>query len=163
MAVLSVQSTTASRVLSGVTLSPGPENMRNNRLDLALLLVACAACGPSALEPIDLDLTLEATPTTVAVGQEVTFTIDVRGTQLLGLRMSYGDGPESFDYLGIAGARTARWSNTHAYEEPGTYVATARADELGDTMSRQVSITVTPVASASVELPASLPFQPIRR
>ena len=137
--------------------------MRNSQLSLALLLVACAACGPPSLEPLDLNLTLEASPTTVTVGQEVTFTIDARGSQLLGLRMSYGDGPESFDYLGISGARTARWSNLHAYEEPGTYIATGRVDEIGDTMSRQVTITVTPVASASVDLPASLPFQPVRR
>lgn len=137
--------------------------MRNNRLHLAVLLVACVACGPSSLEPLDLILTLEASPTTVTVGQEVTFTMDVQGTQLLGLRMSYGDGPESFDVRSIVGARTARWTNLHAYEEPGTYIARAEVEELGGGTSQQVTITVTPLTSATVDLRSRLPFQPVRR
>lgn len=124
--------------------------MRTRSIGLMAVLAAALACGRSALEPQELSLTLEADPTEVTVGQEVTFVMDVRGTRLLGLRMAYGDGEQSFDYLGIAGARSARWTNVHAYDEPGTYVAVARVDEVSDTLSRTVTITVNPVASAAV-------------
>lgn len=137
--------------------------MRTQSVGLMLVLAATVGCGPSALEPLELSLALEADPTTVTVGQEVTFVMDVQGTQLLGLRISYGDGEDSFDFLGIAGARTARWTNKHTYEEPGTFVVRAQVEEASGGLERTVTITVNAATPSTVTQPATLPLESHRR
>jgi hypothetical protein len=117
----------------------------------ALLLATGVACGPSSLEPLPLDGSLTASPNPADAGEEVQFTVNAQGTQLLSLELDYGDGDD--DLQSVVGSRTARWTQPHAFDAPGQYTVTARINERTDTTSRTVTMTINPAASATVRIP----------
>jgi hypothetical protein len=82
-------------------------------------LVTAAACAPAALEPLPLEITVEASRTTVAPGDTIVFVATVQGGSLLGLNADYGD--QTVDSYGTAGARTGKVSFRHAYSSRGTF------------------------------------------
>jgi hypothetical protein len=87
-----------------------------------------------------------------AVNQEVQFTINAQGSNLLSLVLNYGDGTND-DLQSIVGSRTARWVNPHTFVTAGQYTVTATINELSDTTSRTITMTVNPVAGTSTSIP----------
>lgn len=122
------------------------------RLFIVAAIASGAACG-SPLEPLVLDGTLTANPSTATVNQEVTVVLEAQGTRLLSLRIDYDDGSEP-EFLSIAGARSARWTRTHAFDTPGTYTISGRVDEATDTLTATATVTVN---AASVATGRSIP------
>lgn len=92
-------------------------------LVLALLALGVAACSGSPLEPLPLDVSIQASGATAAVGDTVTFVVSAQGGQLIGLEVNYGD--DSSEQFGTGGARTARVTFKHAYLVRGTYMVRA--------------------------------------
>jgi plastocyanin len=85
----------------------------------ALLIVALAACGDDSLAPLPLDIRIQASRATAAVGETVSFVVNAQGGTLVGVEMNYGDGDT--DLHPTSGARTARITFDHAYSAAGTY------------------------------------------
>ena len=90
---------------------------------LIMAAVVCAACAQDPLEPLPLQVTLQAQPTTAAVGDSIRFDITAQGGTLFGVTVDYGD--ETTQALPAGGARTARAVYRHAYTRSGVYVVTA--------------------------------------
>jgi len=93
--------------------------MLRTTLAAAILLAGAIVCTPSALEPLPLDIELQASRTTAAPGDTVLFVADAQGGSLVGLQIDYGD--TNSDLFSAAGARTARVTFRHAYQQPGTF------------------------------------------
>jgi hypothetical protein len=89
----------------------------------ALLALGVAVCSGSTLEPLPLDVSIQASRATAAPGDTIAFVVDAQGGQLLGVELSYGD--DSTDQFGTGGARTARVTFKHAYLLRGTYLVRA--------------------------------------
>ncbi|HEU4994907.1 MAG TPA: hypothetical protein VFT29_08805 [Gemmatimonadaceae bacterium] len=86
-----------------------------------LLIVACCtlpACGDATLDPLPLDISMEASTTSPTVGDTVNFLVRAQGGSLLGVDISFGDG--SVDQYATGGARTARVTFKHVYLTVGT-------------------------------------------
>lgn len=133
---------------------------RMTKLLLTTVLLTAPACGISDVDELDLSGDITASPLTATVGQEVSVTIEARGTRLLSFLVDYDDGTEP-TFLSIAGSREARWTSVHAFEEPGTYEVVGRIDEISDTLSRMVVVTITgPAAQPARDL---TPFVEARR
>lgn len=130
--------------------------MRRRTVLFAALLMGVPACGPSSLEPIDLDGSFVVNPATATVGQPVTAVLEAQGTQLLSLRIQWGDesDDQDGDFLSIAGTREARWTREHEYTEPGTYTITGSIHETNDTLQFTQTVTVNPVAGAASRVPS---------
>ena len=93
--------------------------MSRTTLAAAILFAGAVACTPSMLEPLPLDIELQASRTTAAPGDTVLFVADAQGGNLVGLQIDYGD--TNSDLFSTAGARTARVTFRHAYLERGTF------------------------------------------
>lgn len=93
------------------------------RLLLGALVVALASACSSALEPLPLAITLDASPATAATGDSITFVVGAQGGQLFGVEIDFGD--TATDQYATAGARTARVTFRHAYSTAGTYTVRA--------------------------------------
>lgn len=100
--------------------------MRRTLLGL-LFLVGLAACGDGTLDPLPLEITLQANRTTAAPGDEITFVVTAQGGTLLGVSIDYGDASTAM--YGAAGARTAHVTFNHAYQAAGTYQVLARVTD----------------------------------
>lgn len=103
--------------------------VERNRLTLltSLLLAGLVACGDGSLDPLPLQISMQASPATAAPGQAVNFVVTVQGGNLLGVDIDYGD--NSTDQRGAGGARTARVTFSHAYSVVGTYQVRGRATD----------------------------------
>lgn len=101
-----------------------------------VLLTACA--GP--LEPLDLGITLKATPTTAAVGDTVTFLSDAQGTNMIAVAIQYGDGQS--EGLDLPFARTAHNTFKHVYAAVGAYTANVTVVQ-ADSAAKTAPVTVT--------------------
>lgn len=133
---------------------------RTTKLLLTTVLFAAVGCSISELEDLDLSGDITASPLTATVGQEVSFTIEAQGTRLLSFLVDYGDGTEP-NFLSIAGSREARWTSVHTFEQAGTFEVVGRIDEISDTLSRTVVVTITaPAARPGSDL---TPFVEARR
>jgi hypothetical protein len=107
----------------------------------SLLLAGLLACGDATLEPLPLDVTVEASRATAAPGQSIEFVVNAQGGDLLGLHMDYGDG--SAEQFGTGGARTARVTFRHAYSAVGVYQARATVtDAVAGTKDASVEVRV---------------------
>ena len=98
-----------------------------------------AACHPFDLEPLPLDVTLEADRTMAASGDSIVFRITAQGEALVGIGIDWGDGqtlviPTDF-------ARTASTRRPHTYDAPGTYEVTAEATD-AEAGSKRASLSV---------------------
>ena len=112
----------------------------------ALLLVSCL--NPP-LEPQPLTVTLTASQESAAVGQEIRFRYESRGTNLSQTVVEYGNGElETIPFIYTGGApininsQAGHFDN--AYEEPGTYVARATVSTVaGDSQSATVTVQIS--------------------
>jgi hypothetical protein len=89
-----------------------------------LLLAGLLACGDVGLEPLPLEITLQADRTMAAPDEVITFVVIAQGGDLVGVTIDYGD--ETAELFGTGGARTARRTFTHAYSDAGTYQVRAK-------------------------------------
>jgi plastocyanin len=97
--------------------------MTRNSLSCLAILIGLAACTPATLEPNPLDVGVEASRTTAAIGDTLTFVVSAQGGALVGVEIDYGDSVT--DQFGTSGARTAKVTFKHAYSQPGTYTVMA--------------------------------------
>ena len=109
---------------------------------LAGLALAAALAG--CLDPIrpkpPLNVTISAAPLTVTVGQEVNFTINAQGNELLQVIALFGD--DAQETVETGGATSARINLTHAYTEAGVFTVTGRAID-GVEGQRDATIQIT--------------------
>lgn len=105
----------------------------------AFIAFVLLACDSATLDPLPLDIRLEAAPPTSAPGDTITFLVTAQGGRLLGIVMQFGDGTTQQQATG--GARTARLTFRHAYASAGVYEAAASATDAlaGD---RQATVTI---------------------
>lgn len=106
-------------------------------LHRALLLACLAACGDATVEPLPLQVTITASPMTVAAGATVTFAINAQGGELVQIATDYGDGGSEVYLTG--GARTAQLTRPHIYSAAGTFQATSTVT---DARAGQVTASV---------------------
>ena len=117
---------------------PRPNACAMSRILLYLpLLAGLIACEGSTLEPLPVDVSVEASRATAAPGDTVTFVVNAQGGSLVGVEIDYGD--TVTELFGTAGARTARVTFRHAYAAPSTYLVRA---VVTDAMAGQKEATV---------------------
>lgn len=85
----------------------------------AFLFAGAVACSTDPIEPLPLEITLEASRVTAAPGDTITFVAEAQGGTLVGVEINYGD--SATDAFATGGARTARISFRHAYTTRGTF------------------------------------------
>ena len=112
-----------------------------------LLLTVCAAWGVAACSditfvgggPVTIELSVDRS--SVAVGDSVTFTYEVKGTYVVGIVFEYGDGV--VDSVSALGAQRASGEVSHAFGLPGSYTVKGRAeDNATGTATAQVLVEV---------------------
>jgi hypothetical protein len=86
---------------------------------IAFALLAVAACGDYKLEPLPLQIGLEASRLTSAPGDTINFLAIAQGGSLLNVTIDFGDGTN--DLFSTGGARTARITFKHAFDSTGTF------------------------------------------
>jgi len=86
---------------------------------LACLAVWSGACGDYSLDPLPLQIGLEASKVTAAPGDTINFLVSAQGGYLSGVDIDFADG--STDRFGTSGARTAHVTFKHAYLTAGTF------------------------------------------
>jgi plastocyanin len=85
-------------------------------------LAACVlliGCGSNTVEPLPLDISIQASRVTAAPGDSIDFVANVQGQDLLGVDVDFGDG--STDQRGTGGARTGKLTFRHAFTARGAY------------------------------------------
>jgi len=97
----------------------------------AFILVAAAAvlggCLGAKLEPLPLDVTLQANKQTASVGDTIAFQTNAQGSSLFGVAVDFGDSrTATYD---AQGARTVKIVFSHAYDASGTYLVRATATD----------------------------------
>ncbi len=97
--------------------------MSRNALSCLAIVIGLAACSPSTLEPLPLDIGVEASRTTAVLGDSITFVVSAQGGILVGVEIAYGD--TTTEQFGTSGARTARVTFRHAYQQRGTFTVRA--------------------------------------
>ena len=105
------------------------------------LAVGCLDNSITGVRPLTLTLTVE--PATAAVGDSITFRFTATGTDLLAIRMDYGDGETGSVPALSAGAVGLTGFLKHAYAEAATYVATGTATDNTGALSREVTVQIT--------------------
>jgi hypothetical protein len=93
----------------------------------SLLVSGLVACGDGSLDPLPFEVSIQASTTAATPGEAVDFVVTAQGGILLGVAVDYGD--TSTDLFGAGGARTARFTFSHAYSAAGTYEVRARATD----------------------------------
>jgi len=99
------------------------EHMRRGVRTSLLLLLGAAGCGDGSLDPLPLEVTLEAGRTAAAPEETIAFVVNARGGSLVGVEIDYGDGGAAV--RSTSGARTARVTFEHAYAAAGVYAVRA--------------------------------------
>ena len=89
----------------------------------AALGAGLLACGDSTLDPLPLDVRVEASRTSAAPADSISFLVTAQGGSMVGIETDYGDG--SSDLFDTGGARTARVTFRHAYSTRGMFEVTA--------------------------------------
>ena len=96
---------------------------------LALCALASAgACEATQLAPLPLTVSVEASRTTAAPQDSISFVIRAAGGTLLLLELDYGD--TALDRFSPSGARTASVTFRHAYAARGAYTVTATVTDV---------------------------------
>jgi hypothetical protein len=107
----------------------------------ALFIVAAAGCSTDPIEPLPLDLTVEANRATAAPGDTITFVTNAQGGSLVGVEIDYGD--NSTDSFATGGARTARITFRHAYQQRASFTVRAVVtDAVAGTREATIAVTV---------------------
>jgi hypothetical protein len=104
-------------------------------------LIGVGACDTAPLEPLPLDIGIEARPTTAAPGDTISFVVSAQGGSLVGVAMVFGD--NTGDQFATGGARVAEITFRHAYSAVGVYEASATVtDALAGDKSASVEVRV---------------------
>jgi hypothetical protein len=98
-----------------------------------------AACSPSPIESLPLDITMQASRTKAAPGDTISFVATIQGSTLLGIQIDYGDGDTGL--FAASGANTGKTTFTHAYKRAGTFTAKATVSD-GTANQKSTSIEV---------------------
>ncbi|MGQ0641782.1 MAG: PKD domain-containing protein [Gemmatimonadaceae bacterium] len=107
----------------------------------AFLLVGVIACSTKPLEPLPLEITIAANRTTAAPGDTITFVTDAQGGSLVGVEIDYGD--TATDAFATGGARTARVTFRHAFQQRANYtVRVVVTDALAGQKEASVEVRV---------------------
>jgi len=107
----------------------------------AAFLMGVAACEAATLDPLPLTIGIEASRTTAAPGDTITFVVSAQGGSLVGVAMAFGD--DSTAQFATGGARTAEVTFRHAYSSVGVYEARATVtDALAGDKSASVEVRV---------------------
>jgi plastocyanin len=116
------------------------ERMRRTLLT-SLLLVGLTACGDASLDPLPLQVSIQASRVTAAPGDLVNFVVTAQGGVLLSVEVDYGD--NITDRYGAGGARTATVTFSHAFSAAGVYQVRAMvADGVAGSTDAGVEIRV---------------------
>ena len=117
------------------------ECMRRRTLFVAFLLAGLAACGDGALDPLPLEITIQASRTAAAPGDRIDFVVSTQGGVLLGVDVDYGDGGTA--QYPTSGSRTARVTFSHSYSAAGAYTVRATVtDAVAGTKEASVEVQV---------------------
>ena len=139
----------------GSTMPRASRERAGRRLPRYRFLVSAActlfvvSCLNPPLEPQPLTVTLTASQESAAVGQEIRFRYESRGTNLSQTVVEYGTGDmETIPFIYTGGAPVNINSQAghfdYAYEEPGTYVARATVSTVaGDSQSATVTVQIS--------------------
>ena len=103
-------------------------------------VAALTACLDNRLEPLPLQIGIQASRLTAAPGDTINFLVSAQGGSLIGVEMDYADG--STDSFATSGARTATITFRHAYLTTGTFQVDAKVTD-GDAGSKNATIQVT--------------------
>jgi hypothetical protein len=115
--------------------------MRRLLLRSLLLVLGLAACGDASLDPLPLDVSVEASRATAAPGATINFVVNAQGGSLVGIEIVYDDGGD--DRYPTGGARTARVTFYHAYAASGVYrVRATVTDALAGTKDASVEVRI---------------------
>jgi PKD domain-containing protein len=107
----------------------------------SLLLVGLVACGDVSLDPLPLQISIQASRVTAAPGDPVSFVVTAQGGDLVGVEIDYGD--NTADQRGTAGARTAQVTFSHAFSAAGAYRVRATVmDALAGSRDAEVEIRI---------------------
>jgi plastocyanin len=107
----------------------------------AAFLIGVAACETATLDPLPLSVEIEASRTTAAPGDTITFVVSAQGGSLAGVAIAFGD--NSTAQFATGGARTAEVAFRHAYTAVGVYAASATVtDALAGDKTASVEIRV---------------------
>lgn len=138
---------------SGIPRLSGRRAGRWLRRCRLLAQAACAllpaSCLNPPLEPQPLTVTLTANRESAAVGEEIRFRYESRGTNLSQTVVEYGTGDTEtipFIYIGSAPVNINSQAGhfDYAYEEPGSYVARATVSTVaGDSRSATVTVVIS--------------------
>jgi len=115
---------------------------------LLALLVGCRDTGVLAnSDPLSIEIS--ASRQTVAVGQEIEFSVDAVGAGLYSLVLDFGDGAQATEFFDQAVYSRLGMTKRHAYSAPGTYdvrgtVFSAAYSATGAQQERSLRVTVTP-------------------
>jgi PKD repeat protein len=101
--------------------------------------VAASACGPATLEVLPLQISVEASQPSAAVGDTLYFTATIQGNSILGLDADFGDG--AGDTYGTGGARTGKVTFRHPFLARGTYTVKITVTD-GDAAQKSASVDV---------------------
>jgi hypothetical protein len=111
----------------------------------AMSLLGALGCSDTTVDignPLSISLTVDRTSGVAGV-DTFTFQYSARGTGLLGVVLEFGDGQA--DSLATLGASEAGATRKHVYAEPGSYAASARAEEaLGARRADTLMVQVQP-------------------
>jgi hypothetical protein len=111
-----------------------------NAVVVALAVVVAAACDNS-LEPVALEIDLQASSVDFAAGDTINFLVIAQGTNLAGAMIDFADGV--VDQFGAAGARTAHITFKHAYSVTGNFrVRASVIDASGEERSDSLDVVV---------------------
>lgn len=104
-------------------------------------LVSAASCLNESVTGVRaLSFSMTADPTTVAVGEEVTFRIEGTGTNIVAAIVDFGDG--TADTLTYPAAVAVVDQTLHAYDEVGAYTAVGTLVAQNGDDSDEVAVTV---------------------
>lgn len=101
--------------------------------------VTVSACGPATLEVIPLQISVQGSQASAAVGDTLFFVATVQGNSLIGVAADFGDG--GADSYGTGGARTGKVTFRHPFTTRGTYTVTITATD-GDATQKAASVDV---------------------
>jgi PKD repeat protein len=116
--------------------------MRRRLLKVVLgFFLGAIGCGDGSLDPLPLNVTIEASRTTAAPGNVIEFIVTAQGGTLVGVTIDYDD--DSSDQFGTGGARTARVTFSHAFSTAGVYQVRATVvDAVAGSLATGVQITI---------------------
>lgn len=106
----------------------------------AAALFAFSACIDNRLEPLPLQIGIQASRVTAAPGDTINFLVSTQGGSLIGVEIDFADG--SADSFLTSGARTAIITFKHAFQATGVFQVDAKVTD-AEAGSKNASIQVT--------------------